>query len=266
MSREELADLLADVRALLEDARARGAWSEPLQSTTAPQPQPRSTPAKPAAPPKQPPRVGSRWGAVVERARSAPEPQERGAAGLESIRAELGECTRCALHKGRHNIVFGGGHPQADLAIVGEGPGRQEDLQGAPFVGPAGEMLDKMLVHVLGLGREQVHILNVVKCRPPRNRDPLPDEIATCRPFLERQLEAISPRVILVLGRVALGALLGVDGIKRHRGRWMDYRGTPALPTFHPAYLLRQPQDKRLVFEDLKALKARYDELGGMRD
>ena len=163
--------------------------------------------------------------------------------------------------------MFGIGDPSADLVIVGEGPGAKEDEQGVPFIGPAGQMLDRMLQHVLGLRREQVYILNVVKCRPPRNRTPQPDEIAACRPFLIKQLEAIEPRVVLAMGRPATQTLLDTQrGIKAMRGRWQLWRGaTPLMPTFHPAYLLRQPQDKRLTFEDLKAVRVRYDELGGHR-
>jgi len=158
------------------------------------------------------------------------------------------------------------GDPDADLVVVGEAPGFREDQRGEPFVGPAGEMLDRMLVHVLGLDRSQVYIANIVKCRPPDNRTPQPAEIATCRPFLERQLRAIQPRLLLVLGSVALRSLLDPDGrITRMRGRWLAWEGIPAMPTFHPAYLLRQPGQKRLTFEDLKQVRARYDALGGRR-
>jgi len=162
--------------------------------------------------------------------------------------------------------VFGVGDPDADLVICGEGPGYHEDQQGEPFVGPAGEMLDKMLVHVLGLQRGQVYILNVVKCRPPKNRNPLPDEVASCRPFLEAQIAAIQPKLMLVLGGVAFKTLFDTQqGITRSRGSWREWRGVPTLPTFHPAYLLRNPAQKRHTFNDLKALKVRYDELGGGR-
>jgi DNA polymerase len=150
--------------------------------------------------------------------------------------------------------------------IVGEAPGGQEDRVGLPFVGPAGRMLEDMLEHVLGLHRDQVYITNVVKCRPPSNRTPLPEEIDTCKSFLGQQVQAVAPKVILALGRPATQTLLDTPrGIKSLRGTWGSFQGIPVLPTFHPAYLLRQAQDKRLVFEDLKALRKRYDDLGGLR-
>ena len=183
---------------------------------------------------------------------------------LQRVREELGDCRRCALCRQRRTLVFGVGDPDADLVVMGEAPGDQEDRQGEPFVGPSGQMLDKMLLHVLGVPRSQAYILNVVKCRPPDNRNPLPDEVEACRPFLEAQLQAIRPKVLLVLGTVAFKALFRTnDGIVRNRGRWRDYQGIPVMPTFHPAYLLRKPQDKRLTFSDLKALRRRYDELTG---
>ena len=190
-----------------------------------------------------------------------------GAAALRRVRDDLGDCRRCALASGRRSIVFGVGDPDADLVVIGEAPGYHEDQQGEPFVGAAGQMLDKMIENVLGLSRQQhVYILNMVKCRPPRNRDPEPAEIEACRPFLEGQLQAIRPKVMLVLGRVALQALfLTNDRITRARGRWRTYHDIPVMPTFHPAYLLRNPADKRKTFDDLKALKERYDSLGGRR-
>jgi len=178
----------------------------------------------------------------------------------------LGDCERCGLCRSRRTIVFGVGDPDADLVICGEGPGAQEDRQGVPFVGPAGQMLYKMLEHVLGLQRDQVYIVNVVKCRPPGNRTPLPEEIAACRPFLDAQLEAVRPKVILSLGRPATQTLLRTGrGIKSLRGKWQQLGDVPVMPTFHPAYLLRQAQDKRLTFSDLKSLRDRYDALGGRR-
>ncbi len=183
---------------------------------------------------------------------------------LQQVREELGDCRRCVLARGRRQIVFGVGDPQADLVVIGEAPGYHEDQQGEPFVGPSGQMLDRMLQNVLGLARSQVYILNVVKCRPPKNRNPLPDEVSACRPFLDGQIDAIDPKVMLVLGSVAFRTLFDTQqGIKRNRGRWREYRGVPTLPTFHPAYLLRQPQDKRLTFEDLQLLHRRYQELSG---
>jgi len=207
------------------------------------------------------------WSAMAANAReSAADRAVRGRSGLERIVEEMGDCRRCALHSGRKNIVFGVGNPDADLVIVGEGPGYHEDQLGEPFVGEAGQMLDKMLEHVLGLRRSDVYILNVVKCRPPRNRNPLPPEVDSCMPFLERQLQVIRPKVILVLGSVALKSLFKTSvGITRQRGVWLEREGVPTLPTFHPAYLLRNPGEKRNSFNDLKALRHRYDELGGYR-
>ncbi len=161
------------------------------------------------------------------------------AAQLVRIRDEIGECTRCKLHEGRTNIVFGVGNPGARLMFIGEGPGADEDAQGEPFVGRAGKKLDEM-IKAIGLAREEVYIANIVKCRPPDNRDPQPDEVGTCSPFLYRQIEAIRPRVIVTLGSPATKTLLNTRvGITKLRGSWHSYAGIPVLPTFHPAYLLR---------------------------
>jgi DNA polymerase len=190
----------------------------------------------------------------------APMPP-RSAAALDEIRAELGECTRCELHERRKNIVFGVGNPQADLMFVGEGPGADEDTRGEPFVGRAGKKLDEMIA-AIGLKREEVYIANIVKCRPPDNRDPKPDEVGTCSPFLFRQITAIRPRVIVALGSPAAKTLLDTKvGITRLRGNWHDCAGVPVMPTFHPAYLLRAytPENRRKVWEDLKAARARMD-------
>lgn len=184
------------------------------------------------------------------------------AALLAEIRADLGECTRCKLHAGRTKIVFGVGNPRAKLMLVGEGPGADEDLKGEPFVGRAGKKLDEM-IRAIGLERAQVYIANVVKCRPPNNRDPEPDEIGTCSPFLARQIEAIRPKVIVTLGSPATRTLLETRvGITQLRGTWHSYRGIPVMPTYHPAYLLRQytTENRRKVFEDLKAARARMDD------
>lgn len=190
----------------------------------------------------------------------------KAADGLLATRKELGECERCGLCERSSHIVYGMGNPGADLVIVGEGPGEQEDRRGLPFVGPAGQMLDRMLQGVLGLDRQRVYILNIVKCRPPRNRAPTPDEAASCRPFLEAQLQAIQPKVILALGSSASKALLNSqEEIMKLRGSWHYWKGIPVRPTVHPEYLLRRPQEKRLAMEDLVALKARYEELGGLR-
>jgi uracil-DNA glycosylase family 4 len=179
---------------------------------------------------------------------------------LEAVRQELGECTRCRLCEGRSQIVFGDGNPEADLMFVGEGPGQQEDLRGLPFVGRAGELLTQMIEKGLGIPRSSVYICNVVKCRPPKNRTPLADEVAACSAFLDGQIAAVRPRAIVALGKPAASLLLGRDvAITRIRGRWHDYRGIPLMPTFHPAFLLRQytPENRRLVWDDLKAALAR---------
>lgn len=181
---------------------------------------------------------------------------------LASIREDLGDCRRCKLCDGRTNIVFGVGNPNAALMFVGEGPGADEDAQGEPFVGRAGQKLNEMM-RAIGIERKDVYIANVVKCRPPGNRDPEPDEVATCAPFLFRQIEAIRPRVIVALGSPATKALLNTKaGITSLRGRFGSFRGVPVMPTFHPAYLLRQytKANRLAVFEDLKAARARIDE------
>ena len=171
---------------------------------------------------------------------------------LEKIRADLGECTRCKLHKQRNKIVFGDGNAKADLVFVGEGPGHDEDVQGLPFVGRAGKLLTQM-IEAMGLQRADVYICNVVKCRPPENRLPERDEIATCSPFLVRQLDAIRPKVIVCLGTTAAQMLLNTNrGISGFRGEWLEYRGTRLIATYHPAYLLRNPAAKSEVWKDLQ--------------
>ena len=178
---------------------------------------------------------------------------------LDEVRAELGECRRCKLHKGRHTIVFGAGDPRARLMFVGEAPGEDEDLQGFPFVGKAGGLLTKM-IEAMGLKREDVYICNTVKCRPPNNRNPEPDELAACEPFLKGQLAAVKPGVIVTLGKFAAQALLRDDTpISRLRGQWRNYEGIPLMPTFHPAYLLRSPGEKGKVWDDLKQVMKKLD-------
>jgi DNA polymerase len=175
---------------------------------------------------------------------------------LERIREDLGECTRCHLHKQRNKIVFGAGNPRAELIFVGEGPGHDEDVQGLPFVGRAGKLLTQM-IEAMGLQREQVYICNVVKCRPPENRKPEDDEVATCSPYLFRQLDVIAPKAIVCLGGTAAQALLKTkDSISRFRGTWFDYRNTKLLATYHPAYLLRNPAAKSEVWKDLQKVMA----------
>jgi uracil-DNA glycosylase family 4 len=175
---------------------------------------------------------------------------------LDRIRGDIGDCTRCKLHHSRNRIVFGDGHPRARLVFVGEGPGEEEDRQGLPFVGRAGKLLTQM-IEAMGLKRENVYIGNVVKCRPPKNRTPEKDEMATCGPFLNRQLAVIGPKVIVCLGNVATQTLLGTsEAMSRLRGRWFDYHGAKLLPTYHPAYLLRNPNAKGVVWEDLQTVMA----------
>jgi uracil-DNA glycosylase len=173
---------------------------------------------------------------------------------LAAIKADIGpDCSRCKLHGlGRRQVVFGVGNPEADLMFVGEAPGADEDIQGLPFVGRAGQLLTK-IIEAIGLTREDVYIANVIKCRPPQNRNPEQDEVNTCEPFLFQQIDVIKPKVIVALGTFAARTLLRtLDPISRLRGRVYDYRGAKLIPTFHPAYLLRNPSSKREVWEDMK--------------
>jgi uracil-DNA glycosylase len=175
---------------------------------------------------------------------------------LERIREDLGECTRCRLSKQRNKIVFGQGNPRAELVFVGEGPGHDEDVQGLAFVGRAGKLLTQM-IEAMGLTREEVYICNVVKCRPPENRKPEDDEVATCSPYLFRQLDVIAPKAVVCLGATAAQSLLKIkDSISRYRGQWFDYRNTKLLVTYHPAYLLRNPSAKGDVWKDLQKVMA----------
>ena len=179
------------------------------------------------------------------------------AEALAAVRADLGDCTRCKLHRlGRRQIVFGVGNAEADLMFVGEAPGGDEDIQGIPFVGRAGQLLTDIIEKGLRMPRKDVYIANVIKCRPPQNRNPEPDEVETCEPFLFQQIDVIRPKVIVALGTFAARALLRtLDPISRLRGRVYEYRGAKLIPTFHPAYLLRNPASKREVWEDMKLVK-----------
>jgi uracil-DNA glycosylase len=171
---------------------------------------------------------------------------------LKAISEDIGDCTRCRLHKGRKNIVFGVGNINADIMFVGEGPGADEDEQGEPFVGRAGQLLNNM-ISAMGLKREQVYIANVVKCRPPGNRTPERDECDTCGPFLLRQIDVIRPKVIVALGAVAAKYLLAInDSMANLRGRWYDVKGSKLAVTYHPAYLLRDPRQKKEAWKDLQ--------------
>jgi DNA polymerase len=178
------------------------------------------------------------------------------AEALVAVRTEIGDCTRCKLHAlGRKQIVFGVGNPDADLMFVGEAPGGDEDIQGIPFVGRAGQLLTK-IIEAIGLTRDDVYIANVIKCRPPGNRNPEQDEVETCEPFLFKQIDVIKPKVIVALGKFGAQTLLRtLDPISRLRGRVFNYRGAKLVPTFHPAYLLRNPSSKREVWEDMKLVR-----------
>ncbi|MDY6839408.1 MAG: uracil-DNA glycosylase [Thermodesulfobacteriota bacterium] len=185
--------------------------------------------------------------------------QGGGSETLDMIEADLGDCHRCKLYKKRRHIVFGAGNPKARLVLVGEGPGHEEDLQGLPFVGSAGQLLTKILA-AIHLGRQDVYICNVIKCRPPGNRNPEPDEIAACIPFLHRQIRAIKPDLICAMGTFAAQKLLDTDRpISRLRGQFHAYEGIPLLPTYHPAFLLRNPAKKRDVWEDMQKLRDAYE-------
>jgi uracil-DNA glycosylase family 4 len=179
---------------------------------------------------------------------------------LEQVQEELGDCTRCKLHTTRTQIVFGVGNPKASLVFVGEAPGADEDAQGEPFVGRAGQLLTK-IIEAMGMRREDVYICNIIKCRPPNNRTPETDEIVACQPFLLKQLQAIGPKFICALGGPATQTLLQTkEAISRLRGKFYDFHGIPLLPTFHPAFLLRNPTEKKTVWEDMKLLMRRMQE------
>jgi DNA polymerase len=222
---EELATVVAELRAYLSWAQEGGPVMVSLPPALAPTP-----------------------------TSSSPSMPKLSIVSLDDVRGEMGECVRCKLHKGRHNIVFGVGDPKARLMFVGEAPGEDEDLKGEPFVGKAGQLLTKM-IEAMGLRRQDVYICNTVKCRPPNNRNPEPDELAACEPFLKGQLASVKPEVIVTLGKFAAQALLREQTpISRLRGQWREYEGIPVMPTFHPAYLLRSPQEKVKVWDDLQSV------------
>jgi len=188
----------------------------------------------------------------ANRNQQSPETNRELEETLDSIREELGDCQRCGLTASRSKMVYGAGHPDARLVLVGEAPGHEEDLEAEPFVGEAGQLLDRIL-QAMGMQREDVYLCHVLKCRPPNNRDPLPEEVATCEAFLIRQIAAIRPQVIIGLGGSAVQSLLkSKEPISRLRGKWQQYHGIPLMPTYHPAYLLRNPEGKRDVWEDMK--------------
>ncbi len=240
---DELLALTTQLRGQLRRHSALGAWAAPGGLTARPAPD----------------------GAAPELVQDCPDdgaPIQLGRRSLAQIRAELGECTRCKLHTTRRSIVFGIGAEDAPLMFVGEAPGEQEDRRGEPFVGPAGELLDKM-IDAMGWSRQSVYIANTTKCRPPANRDPQPDELLACMPFLQAQIGAVAPRIIVALGRPAANQLLGVDApISALRGSFHDRNGVQVMPTFHPAYLLREPDKKREAWSDLKLVMAELERLG----
>ncbi len=260
-----MVDLNKFVAALLEDQGALGLDGIPAallrasSGSAAPWSHSAQLPAGKAqpialSPPTAPPRPTLEIAKPAQHAIVAPPVTRAPPTGdLAAIRADLGDCTRCKLHKSRKNIVFGVGDPRAKLVFVGEGPGADEDTQGEPFVGKAGQLLTKM-IEAMGYQRSEVYIANVVKCRPPNNRDPEPDEVAACEPFLVQQLGAISPEVIVTLGKHAAQTILRdpQSSITKLRGKWREYQGIKVMPTFHPSYLLRDPTQKKWVWQDLQ--------------
>ncbi len=253
----EFLDILVDLRAHVEYQKALGVRMIEMSSDVryepartagksgnlSPAPVPQSGHQIPPAPPL--PKGGEE------------RPDSSGSTTLSAVREEMGDCARCKLHRGRKTIVFGEGDPLASLLFIGEGPGAEEDEQGRPFVGAAGQLLTDIIVKGMGLRREDVYICNIVKCRPPENRNPEPDEIEACEPFLLKQVLAIKPKVIVGLGNVACKTLLKTtEGITMLRGKWKTYHGIPLMPTFHPAYLLRNPKDKALVWKDIQLVMA----------
>jgi uracil-DNA glycosylase family 4 len=239
-SRDELRALVAGFRVQLE-ARGRSGLLGVPAAIAVRQPPPPSLPRVSAG--EEPPR-------------------KIGAPGLAAVREELGDCQRCRLKSGRKQIVFGVGNPEAELVFVGEAPGAEEDRLGEPFVGPAGELLTKM-IEAMGFRRADVYICNVIKCRPPSNRDPEPDEVASCEPFLKKQLAVLRPRLIVTLGKFAAHCLLRIDTpITRLRGNWKSYEGIQLMPTYHPAYLLRDPSRKRECWNDLQQVVSALRRMG----
>lgn len=199
---------------------------------------------------------------LCERLRSL-DPVPEASDLFDAFRSEVLACTRCRLAGGRTTVVFGEGDRHADLMVIGEAPGYEEDQSGRPFVGPAGQLLDKMLL-AIGFGRREVFICNVLKCRPPKNRDPFPDEVAACRPYLRRQVELVEPKMICAFGRFAAQTIVGLQSsLGRMRGVAHDFMGVPVIVTYHPAALLRNQQWKRAAWEDLQLLRRLYDEAGG---
>lgn len=242
--------------------RSAPADANEMSTATAPMATPRvaapvETPkvADPTAEPASgPPAVpASREGPSMAPAAREEAEALRAARTLPTVREVLGDCTRCKLHGGRRQIVFGVGNEHAEIMFVGEGPGADEDRQGEPFVGKAGQLLTRIIENGMGMARSDVYIANIVKCRPPNNRDPEPDEVEACEPFLAAQIRVIEPKVIITLGKYASQTLLRTSTpITRLRGTWSEYLGIPVMPTYHPAYLLRNPSEKRPVWQDIQ--------------
>lgn len=244
---DEVIQPRAAVAQIAREAKRHLAWLRDAGVRDVPPPS--APPARPAQRPATPPAVEP-----PSRTPSKYSPADKGCGSpaLLAVREELGECQRCKLGRGRTRLVFGVGNPSAELMFVGEGPGADEDRHGEPFVGRAGQLLTKM-IEAMGYRREEVYIANVVKCRPPENRNPEPDEMDACEPFLRAQIAAVRPRVLVALGKTAVQALLReTTAISRLRGRWFSYEGVRLMPTFHPAYLLRSPDEKRKAWDDLQ--------------
>ena len=252
----EIAAIAAEAARHVAWLREAGVREVPHRAVAPPQAPDRAPPAERAvagavAAPTHPARATPALHATGGRA-YALDDKGCGSPEMLAVREELGECSRCKLAPGRTTLVFGVGNPRAELVFVGEGPGADEDAQGEPFVGRAGQLLTRM-IEAMGYRREEVYIANVVKCRPPGNRNPEPDEIEACEPFLRAQLAAIGPKVIVALGKFAAQTLLrDTTPITRLRGRWSEYEGVKLMPTFHPAYLLRSPEEKKKAWDDLQ--------------
>ncbi|MDP7395799.1 MAG: uracil-DNA glycosylase [Lentisphaeria bacterium] len=236
------------------------ASSAPTPATPTPAALPPTAPADDDRTPKPAPQPPGREPPAAEAPNTAAqptaEPIDLGNTDLVELETMVSACTRCELCKERNRTAFADGSADADLMFIGEGPGADEDREGIPFVGAAGQLLTK-IIGAMKIRREDVYIANIVKCRPPRNRNPEPDEAAACLPYLERQIELVAPKVIITLGAVPLRFLLDQKGIRRQRGNWLDYKGIPVMPTFHPSYLLRVPDAKRDVWNDMQQIMVR---------
>ena len=247
---KEFIEIVADLRAHLELQKALGVKvvetgaSEHVRNIS-------DSPASSAAPKRE------------QAARSVETPALSESSSLDAVRKELGDCTRCSLHASRKNIVFGEGAADARLLFIGEGPGVDDDEQGRPLRGEAGGLLTKIIENGMKIKRSEVYICTIVKCRPPENRHPEPEEIMTCIAYLKKQIAAIKPRVIVTLGNTATHALLNTtEGVTKLRGGWHVYEGIPVMPTFHPAYLLRVPSAKKQVWEDVQKVMAELEKTG----